>query len=110
MGYLFIDSVGILSNILASGREIQVECDTCEMVRRFTQEDIAALAAKVGPDFNLVNRRCRCRLSSECWGWNRFFYCSGVYRPLFTPEQAMRWNSESYTARMGLPADSRGGK
>lgn len=110
MGYAFLDTVGILSNILATERKIQVECEACKEFHRFTQAEIAALAEKVGADYNLANRRCRCRLTPGCQGWNRFFFCSGVYRPLFTPEQADRWHSEAWRARMGLLGDSRGGK
>lgn len=103
MGYLFKDTVGILGNILSTGREIQVECDTCGGVHRFTVGEIAALAAKVGLDYNLVNRRCRCRLNPECWGWNRFFFRSGTYRPLWDDATSERWSMEAWREKMALP-------
>lgn len=106
MSYAFLDTVGILGNILSTGREIQVECETCKGLHRFTAAEITALAEKVGREFNLLNRRCRCRLTPGCTGWNRFFFRSGVYRPLFTPEQSGRWGNEARAARMNLRADS----
>ncbi|WP_395326955.1 hypothetical protein WBP06_09565 [Novosphingobium sp. BL-8H] len=88
------DGSKTLRQIMAVGRNIQVECDTCRAIHRFTPEEIRALADKVGEEYSLLNRRCRCRLTPGCTGWNRFFYHSGVYRPLFTPEQALRWSME----------------
>lgn len=45
-----------------------------------------ALAEKVGPEFSLIDRRCRCRLTPGCDGWNRFDFKAGVFRPMSTPE------------------------
>ncbi|KQM18368.1 hypothetical protein [Novosphingobium sp. Leaf2] len=91
MPYGSLDTVGILDNVLRTGRGIQVECTGCPGLHRFTHDEIAALADKVGRDYNLLNRRCKCRLTPGCEGWNRFFFLSGVYRPLFTPEHSVRW-------------------
>lgn len=59
-------------------------------------QDIEALAAKVGLDFTLDNRRCRCRLTPGCDGWNTFFHLSGVYRPIFSARQADIWFRKDY--------------
>lgn len=94
MAYAFHDTVGILSNIIKTGRQIQVLCSTCRQFHRFAIPEIEALATKVGPDFNLLNRRCRCRLTPGCQGWNRFEFCSGVYRPMWDEATALRWSNE----------------
>lgn len=53
---------------------IRAWCGTC---RRSKEIDIVALAAKVGRDYSLLNRRCRCRLKPGCPGWNQFSYAYG---------------------------------
>jgi hypothetical protein len=53
--------------------------------------DLAALIEKVGRDYSLINRRCRCR-TPGCPGWMRFFYLHGVYRRMWTDACADRWD------------------
>lgn len=70
-----------LGAMIDNDTQIQVRCDKCGVFKRFTREDLVALAEKVGRDFTLKNRRCRCRLTAGCDGWNKFDYLLGVYRP-----------------------------
>lgn len=82
-----------LGAMIDQGAEIQVRCQTCKVYRRFTRADLEALAEKVGRDYSLVNRRCRCRLTPGCTGWNVFDYLRGVYRPLRDRETGLRWSA-----------------
>lgn len=77
---------------------VKVGCDTCKVWRSV---DLDALAAdpKRGPSFSLVDRRYRCRLKPNCTGWNRFFYYSGVMRPLWSEQTALRWSAEDAKIR-----------
>ncbi|MCT2398547.1 hypothetical protein [Novosphingobium mangrovi (ex Huang et al. 2023)] len=81
-----LDAVATLELIIRREREIQVWCDTCRVYREFTHADLVALAERVGPQFSLIDRRCRCRLTPGCNGWNRFNFKAGVFRPMSTPE------------------------
>lgn len=70
---------------------VRASCTYCKGSRDI---DIAALAAKVGRDYSLVNRRCRCRILPGCPGWNRFYYAMGRNtwtRHLFDEATATRW-------------------
>lgn len=67
---------------------VQVSCDTCGEWRPV---DLDALIAKEGPDFSLINRRARCKLTAGCKGWNRFHFQGGVMRPLWTEKRANEW-------------------
>lgn len=80
-----------LGAMIDGDAHIQASCTACGQYVRFARADLEALAAKVGRDFSLRNRRCRCRLTPGCRGWNRFFYLAGVYRPLWDEEIAVRW-------------------
>jgi hypothetical protein len=42
--------------------------------------DLIQLRLRVGGKYSLVNRRCRCRLTANCPGWNRFYYLQGCNR------------------------------
>jgi hypothetical protein len=67
---------------------------TCAQCRGSRDIDITALAARVGRDYSLINRRCRCRLLPGCIGWNRFYYTTHVgtwTRPLADPETQDGW-------------------
>ncbi|NOW44126.1 hypothetical protein FHW96_000253 [Novosphingobium sp. SG751A] len=72
---------------------IQVFCMDCKVFRPFTRDDMTTLAEKVGRDYSLVNRRCRCRLTPGCNGWNRFMFLNGVMRHLADNEHFDRWIS-----------------
>lgn len=71
--------------------QVRVRCSGCAEVKLFTMADLEALAAKVGRDYSLVDRRCRCRLTPGCRGWNRLYYLHGVFRPLVD-----RWVRDAY--------------
>lgn len=71
--------------------QIKVKCEKCGGHRVLTKAALEALAEVVGRDFSLVNKRTRCRLWSKCDGWNRFFYQSGVMRPLWDDAADLRW-------------------
>jgi hypothetical protein len=71
---------------------IKVQCDICRIDR---EVDLHRLRARVGGDYSLLNRRCRCRLTDGCKGWNTFHYCRGVYRVLAEPEVRKRWLRQS---------------
>jgi hypothetical protein len=45
-------------------------CDTCSGYR---DVDLAALALIKGAEYSLWGRRTRCRITSGCSGWNRFY-------------------------------------
>lgn len=72
-----------LGAMIDADAKIQVQCKKCRRLKRFSRDDLIALAEKVGRDYSLINRRCRCRLTPGCDGWNRFSYLLGVYRPLW---------------------------
>lgn len=74
--------VANLGAMIDNDTRIKVWCDKCRVHREFTREELIALAEKVGRDYALWNRRCRCRLTPACTGWNKFSYMLGVYRPL----------------------------
>lgn len=80
-----------LGAMIDARARIQVECDKCGRYKRLSQDELIALAAKVGRSYSLHNRRCRCHLTKGCEGWNRFFYLHGVYRPLWDEKTWMRW-------------------
>lgn len=81
-----------LGAMIDGDANIQTTCTKCRRTKRFTKDDLIALAEKVGRDYSLINRRCRCRLKPGCDGWNRFHYLLGVYRPL--------WDEDGPGARM----------
>ena len=94
-----LDGVATLGKIIDGRREIQVWCDKCQVYRRFTQDEMVALAEKVGRDYSLVDRRCRCRLTPGCDGWNRFDFLQGVYRPMTTPDGNAYWMKRDWDER-----------
>ncbi|MBJ7440547.1 MAG: hypothetical protein JHD35_16175 [Sphingopyxis sp.] len=74
------------------GVRVQVHCTKC---RAYHVIDPAVLVAIKGPEYSLVNRRCRCRLTEGCRGWNNFHYLHGVMRPLWVFEEVYpRWLEE----------------
>jgi hypothetical protein len=76
-----------LGAMIDGGARIQAVCTVCRRFKRFTKDELMALAERVGRDYRLINRRCRCRLKPGCDGWNRFYYLSGVYRPLWEEDR-----------------------
>lgn len=85
---LFPSWVRTLDRAIADEAAIKVSCTRC---RAYRQLDLPALRAQVGGEYCLLNRRCRCRLTPGCAGWNRFHYLHGVYRPLWDDATAARW-------------------
>lgn len=84
--------VKTLDVMIAAETVIKVQCDTCRVIR---EVDLHALRARMGGGYSLLNRRCRCRLTDGCRGWNTFHYCRGVYRVLAEPEVRERWLLQS---------------
>jgi hypothetical protein len=70
---------------------IRVMCTHCSAWKELGRDDLRRLAKIRGEDYSLVGRRCRCKLTKGCHGWNRFFYEAGVFRPLWTEEDVRRW-------------------
>lgn len=89
--FTWLQSLGAM---IDNDAKVQVRCDMCGAYYRFSRDDLIALAAKVGRDYRLINRRCRCRLTPGCAGWNKFEYLLGVYRPLADTDMLDRWITE----------------
>ena len=78
-----------IGDLMRTGVEVMVECTFCPCGHVL---DLAPLLAAKGPDYSLFNRRCRCRLSDGCPGWNRFLHRrSSVFLPMWDDETALRW-------------------
>lgn len=90
-----------LGAMIDNGTTVQVYCSTCRVFRRLTLDDMRSLAEKVGRDYSLVNRRCRCRLTPGCRGWNKFQYLLGVMRNLADPNVADRWGDAEFWEKLG---------
>jgi len=93
-----------LGRIIKSGTRIKVICDRCRADKEFTPAEIEALAAKTSYRYSLVNRRCKCRLTPGCDGWNRFFYHWGVFRPMVTDRGVERQIERDRKARERISA------
>jgi len=85
---LIVQSRMTVHEMAQCGHRVTTSCQTC---RAYREIDLVELATRVGPQYSLVNRRCRCRLTKGCQGWNRFFVLLGVVRPLWDDATAMRW-------------------
>jgi len=70
-----------LDAMVAEGARVRVWCETCKQCR---DVDLVALRERCGGSYSLIDRRCRCRLTLGCAGWNMFIYLHGVFRPLKT--------------------------
>lgn len=68
---------------------VRAICWTCG---EFRDIDLQALAAKVGPEYSLINRCSPCKLTPGCKGWVKFMYNQGVMRNLWTYEQEWVWD------------------
>ena len=77
-----------LGTLIDSASPIRVTCDRCG---KWADVDLAALAARVGRDYSLIDRRCLCRLTEGCRGWNKFLYLQATYRPLWSVERGDLW-------------------
>lgn len=83
-----LDSGMTLGNYLKTTIPVEVRCNTCDFIQPV---DIVALAEKVGMEYQLWDRRSRCK-QPGCQGWNRFFSArGGVFLPLWSDKAARRW-------------------
>jgi antitoxin component of MazEF toxin-antitoxin module len=80
-----------LGAMIDGDAKIQVQCTKCRRFKRFSRDDLVTLAERVGLGYSLINRRCRCRLTEGCDGWNRFYFLMGIYRPLWDEEYGWTW-------------------
>lgn len=86
-------NVANLGAMIDDNAKIKVLCTLrCGEPYFFSKAELEALAAKVGRDYELYNRRCPCRLTPGCRGWNNFHYLRGVYRPLRDVAVGDRWS------------------
>ncbi len=53
--------------------------------------DLLALREKVGGAYSLFNRRCACRITPGCGGWNRFYCMKGMAQGMWDDATAHRW-------------------
>lgn len=94
----WVQTVGESLRFIAEGERIEIKawchggCGKTRMV------DFEKLCAAEGPDYSLIDRRCRCTLTPGCKGWVRFHYKLGVFRPLWTDEAGARWSDRDWKA------------
>lgn len=86
-----LEGVRTLGKIADNHRDIKADCTKCRAERKLTHDDISALIEKCGRDYSLVGRRCKCRLTPGCDGWNRFRFRQACYYPMWTDEDVERW-------------------
>jgi len=79
-----------LGGMIDAGQLVKAHCNRCGKWREI---DLVELAARVGRDYSLIDRRCRCRITEGCDGWNSFSALqAGVWmRPLVSRERSMHW-------------------
>jgi hypothetical protein len=85
-----------LAQMIAGGFQSFARCSLCKAHR---QIDLDALMAKVGPDYSLWNRRCRCKLTKGCRGWNKFAVGPGWHTKDYDDLTEMRWVNEEWDER-----------
>lgn len=77
-----------LNGLIEQGVRVTVSCTQCS---KHDFVDLELLRARVGSgDYSLWNRRCRCRLTEGCTGWNRFRYVNGMAWAMWDDEGAKR--------------------
>ena len=76
-----------LGQMIDGGFEAYAECHTCHGHQVI---DLEALAAKVGRDYSLWNRRCECRWTPGCKGYT-VFLCGGGWPYLMADEARAMW-------------------
>ncbi len=77
-----------LDALIAQGVGVRVMCTGCDVYRDL---DLDALRLAKGGEYSLFNRRCRCRLTPDCTGWNRFYYLKGMAWAMWDDATADRW-------------------
>ena len=74
------------------GHAIEVRCNKCREFKVLTKVDLERIIQAKGPDYSLFNRRCRCKLTPDCPGWNSFRYQRGPWAyGLYDEKTEMRW-------------------
>lgn len=92
-----------IGGIHDAGGVVQAWCDQC---KASVLIDLPALIEKVGRDYSLVDRRCPCRITQGCVGWNQFRYASGPHavRWNLRTEAGLLWRSErEWALRRAIP-------
>ncbi len=84
--------VASLDLMIEYGIKCRVICSLCRACRDI---DLEALREKVGGSYSLWNRRCRCRLTPGCRGWNMFMHNGhgGFYNIMRDPDRDW-WDSD----------------
>ena len=77
-----------LEDMLERGNTVHATCSRCRKTREI---DIPDLIATLGPLSSLWNRRCWCRVTPGCKGWNWFRLGPGWLSPLLHDETYLRW-------------------
>lgn len=77
-----------LDRLIEQGVRVTVSCTLCNA---YNVVDLVALREKVGGAYSLWNRRCRCRLTEGCTGWNRFRYINGMAWAMWDDEGTRHW-------------------
>lgn len=86
---LIPDWVKTLDGLIEQGVRVTVSCTQCS---GHDLVDLERLRARVGSGaYSLWNRRCRCKLTPGCVGWNRFRYVRGMAWAMWDDEGAARW-------------------
>lgn len=93
-----------LAEMIDHGFESYARCTTCGVSRRI---DLHALMAKVGPDYSLWNRRCRCKLTDACHGWVSFKVGPGWHTPDFDNRTEARWIDAEWEERLARDPELR---
>lgn len=82
--------------MLEAEREAHAWCHECHFQQ---QIDIPALAARVGNDYSLINRRTRC---PNCGAWMNFHYRQAALYPMWDDEMSWRWGTIDRKAQAGM--------
>ena len=89
----YLSFVGqMASDILRYNLSVWAVCDTCGARREI---NLQVLSERVPWGYSLIDRRCRCKLTWPCQGWNTFEYQdappNGPIWPLYTLKGQARW-------------------
>ena len=77
-----------LGKMIDGGHTAMAECSSC---RGHRDIDLVALAAKVGRDYSLWNRRSPCRLTDGCKGWMVYRCGPGWPHLMADEDREMSW-------------------
>jgi hypothetical protein len=90
--------------MIEQGFESYARCTTCGGDKTV---DLPALMAKVGPDYSLWNRRCRCRLTEGCTGWVRFMVGPGWLTKDYDDRTEARWVDAEWQEKLARDPELR---